>query len=282
MFCVGKHYGGYPIEKIIYKNKTRTCVIFLSSLPNGEKVAIKCLSTTHFSKQIKNELNAFNQFENSEDMVKCITTFRNAKRYCFVLKYAENGDLYDYISKRTSINEDSIKIIIFRVLSALAKLHDQGICHQDIKPENILLFNDESSAVLADFGSAEHLKGGEKSSSILGSPLYLSPEILTDKLHDQSADIWALGVTLYTLLSGELPFIGRNAKELLNEINYRTKRGITSLAVLKNVSEDAKSLISSMLEVNPENRISASEALKSPWFRPIIDDSLKNLTAEFN
>lgn len=271
MFSPGKQFGGFLIENVIYMNKPKTSVVFKSTLTNGEKVAIKCLSIKHFGKQIRNESKVFREFKSNEKIIKCLDSFRHGRYHCFVLKYAENGDLYNYIKKRDIISESSVKNIIYNVLLALNDLHSKGFCHQDIKIDNILLFGDETTAVLADFGSTEKINDGEKSSSILGSPIYLAPEILTSKLHDKSADMWALGVTLFMLLAGEIPFYGKNAKQLLDDIESRTKRqgGISACPELNNSSKEAKDLISAMLQEDPEKRIKASEALKSAWFNSL-------------
>lgn len=280
MFSTGKQFGGFLIENVIYMNKPKTSVVFQSTLPTGEKVAIKCLSIKHFAKQIRNESRIFREFKNNNRFLNCLNSFRNGRYHCFVLNYAENGDLYNYINKRDTISESAVKNIIYNVLNAINDLHSKGFCHQDIKLENILLFGDEKTATLADFGSTEKINEGEKSSSILGSIFYLAPEILTSKLHDKSADIWALGVTLFILLSGELPFVGRTAKQFLNDIETRMNRKEGSIfPELNNVSKEGKDLVSAMLQVDPEKRISASEALNFPWFESFQELSSKYANA---
>lgn len=274
MFLKGTRYGEYEIEKIIYINKSKTSVVFQSSLENGEKVAIKCLSIKHYQKQIKNESSIFEHFSNNERLIKCLKMFQQGGYFCFVLQYAENGDLLDYINQRKSISESSIKKIIFDVLVAIEDLHSKKYCHQDIKLENIFLLNQGTKAVLGDFGSTEILNEGEKSSSILGSLFYLSPEILITKKHDKSADIWALGVTLFTLLIGEFPFVGRNVNQLIEDINGRknqNQKDSLFFPELDKVSKEAKDLIISMLQIDPEKRITPSQALKSSWFGYLED-----------
>lgn len=269
MFSTGKQFGGFLIENVIYMNKPKTSVVFQSTLPTGEKVAVKCLSIKHFAKQIRNESKIFREFKDNDKIISCLSSFRFGRYHCFVLQYAQNGDLYNYINKREAISESSVKHIIYNVLIALNDMHSKGFCHQDIKLENILLFGDESTAVLADFGSAEKINDGEKSSSILGSIFYLAPEILTSKLHDKSADMWALGVTLFILLSGELPFVGRNAKQFMNDIESRLNENNNLLSELANISQEGKDLVSALLRIDPEKRITASEALKSSWFESV-------------
>lgn len=278
MFSAGKQFGEFIIENVIYMNKPKTSVVFQSALPTGEKVAIKCLSIKHFGKQIRNESKVFREFKNNDKFVKCLKSFRFGRYHCFVLQYAQNGDLYNYINKRESISESSVKYIIYNVLIALNDLHLKGFCHQDIKLENILLFGDESTAVLADFGSTERINEGEKSSSILGSICYLAPEILSTKLHDKSADIWALGVTLFILLTGELPFVGKNVKQFLNDIETRINKNEGGIhSELNGISKEGKDLIFAMLQIEPEKRITAAKALESPWFGSFQLSPSKNI-----
>lgn len=267
MFLTGRHFGGYEIEQILYANKSKTTVVFQSTLQSGEKVAIKCLSMKHFPKQIKNESSIFESFQNNDKLIKCMKTFRNGKYFCFVLQYAENGDLFDYINQNKKMPEQLVKKIMYDVLKAVEDLHSKKYCHQDIKLENIFLLNDGTKAVLGDFGSTEIMNEGEKSSSILGSLFYLAPEILISRKHDKSADMWALGVTLFILLTGEFPFVGKNVNQLIEDINGQiTQKKSFLFQGLKTVSNEAKNLITSMLQIDPEKRITPSEALKSNWF----------------
>lgn len=273
MFLTGGQFGDYVIEKIIYMNKSKTSVVFQSTLENDEKVAVKCLSIKHFSKQIKNESKIYEIFGNSEKLIQCMKTFQQGKYHCFVLQLAEDGDLFDFINVHKNISEIQIKKIMHDVLTALDNLHAEKYCHQDIKLENIFLLNNNSQAVLGDFGSTEKMNEGEKSLSIMGSLFYLAPEILISKKHDKSADIWSLGVTFFILLFGEFPFVGRNVKELIENIKSRMNQNqIDSLSFpeLDSISKEAKDLIISMLQMDPDKRITSSDALKSKWFNEII------------
>lgn len=223
----------------------------------------------HFHKQIINESNIFTTFANNDKIVNCIKTFRKGKYFCFVLQFAENGDLIDYINQHKKISESFAKKIMHDILNAVEDLHSKKYCHQDIKLDNIYLFDNCTKAVLGDFGSTEMMNDNEKSSSIMGSLFYMPPEILISRKHDKSADIWSLGVTLFTLLIGEFPFAGRNVKQLIECINGRKnekQKDSLLFPELDSISNEAKNLIMSMLQIDPQKRITATEALKSKWF----------------
>ena len=281
MFKPGENYNGYSIDKIIYKNRNCSCIIFTSCLENGKKVAVKCLSNQHFRKQINNEMRFFRsmKFKQSKlndlnqsiynNLIQCYDIFKTKTRTCFVLEYAQYGDLYQYVSKRSSIDEEDVKNIMLNVFKAVQCLHNNDFCHHDIKLENVFLLDEGNTAVLADFGSTSRIREGEKSDQVLGSPLYLPPEVLEMKPHDRSLDLWSLGVTMFVLLTGEMPFIGNSAESLLNNI-HKVIEKFDELPALKNVSTEGKSLLSKLLKLNPNERITIDEALKDSWFDSVI------------
>jgi calcium-dependent protein kinase len=128
-------------------------------------------------------------------------------------------------------------------LKAINHCHSLDICHRDIKPENILL-GDNGSLKLIDFGLSEQVKKNKKMSTIVGTPYYIAPEVLKGNYNDK-CDVWSLGVIMYILLSGYLPFGGTGAaavfeKVLEGKISFSQKEW-------KKVSDEAIDLIKNML-----------------------------------
>ena len=156
-------------------------------------------------------------------------------------------------------------------------MHDLNITHRDLKPENLLLesCNPFSRVILTDFGMAKMLdtRGMERMKTKCGTVDYLAPEILMNngiKGYSQKVDIWSLGVILYAMLSGNLPFeqqdvnsyyLRRNnmSQESFQILNFPESQGWDT------VSADAKDLIKCLLQLNPENRLSVSEIFDHPW-----------------
>ena len=137
---------------------------------------------------------------------------------------------------------------------------DPPIIHRDIKPENILL-DAEGAVKVADFGWSNFFNESSQRMTYCGTPEYLAPEMITQSGHDKSLDIWNLGVLLFELLTGNPPFVGKDQKELFDNIqNFRVQwpRGFSRVA---------KDLISKLLKTNPAQRLPLDEICDHPWFK---------------
>jgi calcium-dependent protein kinase len=187
------------------------------------------------------------------------------------MEFCEGGDITSRLEAQSQpFNEQITKELIFQVLLAVNHLHNCGIIHRDIKPDNFLFksFEPDYSIRLTDFGLSKKFVYGSKLNSILGTPMYVAPEIIEKTGYSEKCDIWSVGVTMYLLLSKIFPFQGSSSSELFNRI----KRGEYSLGVhenLRKLSQVGKDLLKQLLEKNPAKRISAREALRHTWFDPI-------------
>ena len=184
--------------------------------------------------------------------------------------------MYEQILRLQSFSEAETREIIKSSLKALANLHQRGVIHRDIKPENLLICpNSQSLVKLADFGFATYCKPGEKVSGSCGSPSYVAPDILSQKPYDSKSDLWSLGVIMFLLCFGELPFYSEDAKEQFNLI--KTEDLPTELMSDGYASPEACDLVRKLLVKSGEERLSAEEALNHPWFQvdlPKFDKSI--------
>lgn len=145
----------------------------------------------------------------------------------------------------------------------VAYLHEHGVVHRDLKPENLLYLEpDGDELVIADFGIAKHVSGGEQLTSVAGSPGYAAPEVLQQTGHGKAVDLWSVGVISYTLLCGYTPFRASETKALLDEcakgrIEFHDR-------YWKNIHQEAKDFISALIRPNPDERPTAQEALNLP------------------
>uniref|UniRef100_A0A3Q0SPG9 non-specific serine/threonine protein kinase n=1 Tax=Amphilophus citrinellus TaxID=61819 RepID=A0A3Q0SPG9_AMPCI len=184
--------------------------------------------------------------------------FENKDKIVIVMEYASRGDLYDYICDKKSITEQEARHFFRQIVSAVHYCHQNGIVHRDLKLENILL-DGSGNVKIADFGLSNLYHGDEYLQTFCGSPLYASPEIVNGRpYHGPEVDTWSLGVLLYTLVHGTMPFDGNNHKTLVQQIstgNYRKP----------NKPSDACGLIRWMLMVNPERRATIEEIAGHWW-----------------
>lgn len=193
-----------------------------------------------------------------------------------ILEYCPNGTLKQYIKKNGPLNPSSFLIVAKQCLSALYKCHSKGICHLDIKPENIML-NESFNVKLADFGLAIFASKDEKINKVQGSELYFSPErFLPSSFDPKMADVWSLGVTFYYLLFGKMPWIYNSESDLIFSI---ISDGITFDQF---DFPEIKILINQMLDKNPAFRKNCLYLMNSKIFKEgylMYDDDENDLYA---
>ena len=227
-----------------------------------EKVAIKQIK--------KSELNTDNLLTKEISIQKILFHPYLTKMYCVIEKedsifivteYCAKGDLLNFMIENRVFEEEEACKIFQQVLSSLEYLHNNNISHRDIKPENILL-NEYGDAKLSDFGLSTKFEKGKLLEKACGSPLYAAPEMLTGKKYDGTKiDIWSLGISLYAMVCGELPFDDEDNN--MKNIVYKIKNGKYTLP--DNLSPLCKDLIKRILEANPDKRITLEEIKNHQW-----------------
>jgi len=211
-------------------------------------------------------------------IIKLYSHFEDNEDFCLIMEYASNGQLYSLIKKYKKLNQIKAKQYMKEIISAIQYLHTRcpPIIHRDIKPENILI-DHEGRCKLADFGWSNFDNGRKNRDTFCGTPEYLAPEMINQSGHDKSVDIWALGILLFEMLTGRIPFsINEDKIQLYN-----------SIKILKiNWTDDfphlAKDLVSKILCINPNERLSLEEILNHQWFRdtPSLRPFSKNINSK--
>ena len=195
--------------------------------------------------------------------------------YCyFIMEYISKGNVYGLIpsDKKKRINPKVVATLMKDVISAVYYLHNMHpiIIHRDIKPENVLLAENLVSK-LTDFGWSNYMQEDEKRTTVCGTPIYLAPEIIKEQGHDEKVDIWCIGVLLFELITGNVPFQGNDIDTLKENILH------LKISWPKDINIDAKNLIKKILKSDPASRISLEEMLQHPFFTKYFPNAVKSL-----
>ena len=208
------------------------------------------------------------------NVVKLFGHFEDDKFCYFLMEYIGKGNIYNLITKdvKKRLSTQMVASVIKDIISAVFFLHnmDPPIIHRDIKPENVLL-TDNMIAKLTDFGWSNYIEEDEVRKTVCGTPIYLAPEIIKQQGHDEKVDIWCIGVLLFELITGHVPFLGNDLDTL--------KRNILNLRIAwpKDINPDAKNLISQILKLDPKQRISLEQMIKHPFFLKYFPNAPKCL-----
>uniref|UniRef100_A0A8C5I555 Ribosomal protein S6 kinase n=1 Tax=Gouania willdenowi TaxID=441366 RepID=A0A8C5I555_GOUWI len=202
-------------------------------------------------------------------IVKLHYAFQTEGKLYLILDFLRGGDVFTRLSKEVMFTEEDVKFYLAELALALDHLHNLGIVYRDLKPENILL--DEAGHIkLTDFGlSKESVDADKKAYSFCGTVEYMAPEVVNRRGHTQSADWWSLGVLMFEMLTGTLPFQGKDRNETMNMI-LKAKLGMPQF-----LSLEAQSLLRMLFKRNPANRLGAGpdgvEEIKRHAFFSTID-----------
>ncbi|KAJ6816742.1 calcium-dependent protein kinase 9 [Iris pallida] len=198
------------------------------------------------------------------NIVRLLSTHEDRASVHLVMELCEGGELFDRIVARGCYGEGAAADVVRTVAEVVRACHESGVIHRDLKPENFLFANGKESSPLKviDFGLSVFFRPGERFSDIVGSPLYMAPELLMGD-YGPEVDIWSAGVILYILLSGVPPFWAETEFDLAQAI----LRGEIDFSrdPWPQISESAKSLLRQMLESNPRLRLTAQGVLQHPW-----------------
>ena len=238
-------------------------------LPSGEFRAIKIINTRHLHKEDKNkifqEIKILSKLDHP-NIIKIYEYFLSNRSIYIVMEMLTGGELFDKIITEQKFTEAMAAKTIREVLSAVQYCHEKKIVHRDLKPENILVEDDTIKII--DFGTSRKFEMDKLMTNSHGTPYYIAPEVLFNR-YNEKCDIWSCGVILYILLCGLPPFNGRSDSEIMEnvkvaQLNFGKK--------FSHVSNQAKDLISLMLETDIKKRPSAKDCLMHEWFIRKIEE----------
>ena len=208
------------------------------------------------------------------NVVKLFGHFEDNKYCYFIMEYIPGGNVYNLVPKSgiKTVSTKTIVSIMKDVISAVYFLHHMSppIIHRDIKPENVVL-DQNMRAKLTDFGWSNYMQGDMKRTTVCGTPVYLAPEIINNRGHDEKVDIWCIGVLLFELLTGISPFQGNDVQTIKYNINR------LNIAWQRDMDRDAVDLIRRILKYNPEERISLEQMLLHPFITKYFPNAISCL-----
>lgn len=234
-------------------------------LPTQQRVAIKILDKSKIKdetdvERITREIHILKTLRHS-NIVQLYDTVTSNRHIYLIMEYAEGGDLFEFINSKKKLDEFKACQLFQQLISAIEYIHKLGIVHRDIKPENILLDEKFEMIKLVDFGLSNSYKHGDFVKTACGSPCYAAPEMISGKTYNGLiSDLWSCGVVLYCMLCGYLPFDDDNIKRLYRKITEGDYKMPNSL------SPNAKSLISGILNTDPDRRYTIEKIRQHPWF----------------
>ncbi|XP_042167593.1 serine/threonine-protein kinase MARK2 isoform X9 [Oncorhynchus tshawytscha] len=256
------HIGNYRLLKTIGKGNFAKVKLARHVL-TGKEVAVKIIDKTQLNSSSLQKL--FREVRimkllNHPNIVKLFEVIETEKTLYLIMEYASGGEVFDYLVAHGRMKEKEARAKFRQIVSAVQYCHQKCIVHRDLKAENLLLDADMNIKI-ADFGFSNEFTMGNKLDTFCGSPPYAAPELFQGKKYDgPEVDVWSLGVILYTLVSGSLPFDGQNLKEL----RERVLRGKYRIPFY--MSTDCENLLKKFLILNPTKRGSLEQQImKDRW-----------------
>ena len=269
-----KNIGPYElIEKL--KDGGYSKIFKAKSNHTGDFVAIKIIDKMGFQESAEDVLLMIRQTEvlkilKHRNIVSLYEIYESTKYFYLIMDYLPNGDLFEKIMKQKRFKEEEALNIFSQLVDALNYMHKNEICHRDIRTEKIL-FDKKNKPKLVGFSYSSFYTKEKKIKDNYGSLCYACPEIIqNDYYNPELADVWSLGVVLYVMVCGYLPFSedddNKNKELIINgEVEYPPE-----------ISNKLKDLLKHMLDINPTKRYNFQKIIKHPWFKPYNESTLTN------
>ncbi|TDH72613.1 hypothetical protein CCR75_004298 [Bremia lactucae] len=248
------------------------------NLSSGAAVAVKMigkekLRRPHERQSIEKEIEtmrvAVEQFENGHPHIVRLLCTKESQQHIFIVQeYCAGGDIAQLMKTTDGLTETQARLYMSQLASGLQFLRSQNVVHRDLKPANLLLSS-------PDFGFARELESEMMAESVVGSPLYMAPELLEYKCYDAKADLWSVGIILYEMLANEHPFLVVDKVHATNHLALRRNIyryyecfGHVRFPKKIKVSLECEQLVAALLQVDPRKRISFEDYFRAPFLLP--------------
>lgn len=242
-----------------------------------EKVAIKIIKKDSMDQKdlelVRSEIDIMKLCKH-KNIVGLLDHYENNEYIFIVMEYLAGGDLGNYAKKRKyDFSEEEVRIILYQITKGIDYLHKYGVAHRDLKPDNIMLHKKGSINYLKimDFGLSKILGPQEKVADGFGTLSFVAPEVLVRKPYNKEVDIWSIGITLYYILTGTLPFDNSEDNEeviakkiVFSKLEFYDKKW-------KKISDTCMNYVEKTLIKEPEKRWTSKQLLNHEWFKKLND-----------
>ncbi|KAF0694234.1 Aste57867_14870 [Aphanomyces stellatus] len=265
----GQVIGDYVLGKTIGRGTFGKVKIGMH-LSTGEKVAVKILEKCRIleiadAERVAREIKILKRNFHT-NVIQLYQVIDTSEAIYLVMEYIDGGEMFEYIVKHHRIREKEAVFMFLQIVEALDYLHKNDVTHRDLKPENLLLQGGPNGIMVkvVDFGLSNTHEGDRLLQTACGSPCYAAPEMIEGKLYiGPKADIWSLGVILFAMVCGYLPFEDNNTSVLYKKIlsgQYKAPNYI---------SPSVQDLIRRILETNPDKRYSLEDIRAHTWCKTL-------------
>ncbi|CAI5725309.1 unnamed protein product [Hyaloperonospora brassicae] len=255
------------------------------NLSSGAAVAVKMIGKDKLrrpnelqsiEKEIETMRVAVEQFENGHPHIVRLLCTKESQHHIFIVQeYCAGGDIAQLMKANNGLAEEQARLYMSQLASGLQFLRSQNVVHRDLKPANLLLSSRNVATVklkIADFGFARELGSEMMAESVVGSPLYMAPELLEYKSYDAKADLWSVGIILYEMIANEHPFLVVDKCHATNHLalrrniyRYFERHGHVRFPKKVSVSLECEQLVGALLRVDPRKRISFEDFFRAPF-----------------
>ena len=261
----------YEMKEVIGKGKFGVVNLGIHK-KTGQQVAIKILNKENIKSTEDKELVQIEigilKLCHHPNIVRLLDHLENTDYIYIVTEYIEGGTLGQYFKKKKfNFSERQAMNIMSQLASGVKYLHQYGIVHRDLKPDNIMITqqNDNGVIKIMDFGLSKIVSPHEKMIEGYGTLSYVAPEVLLRTPYNKEVDIWSMGVILFYMLSGRLPFRGSKEQEVAEKIVYEQLEFDEDDWETR--TQKVQDLISCCLEKKAEDRIKINQFINHPWFK---------------
>ncbi|MED6187692.1 hypothetical protein PIB30_078850 [Stylosanthes scabra] len=259
--------GKYELRELLGVGASAK-VYHATRVTDGKSVAVKAVSKRNvlangLAENLEREISVTRRLRHHPNIINLLEVLATKTKIYLIMEFAAGGELFQKVADGGRMTEDVARKYFRQLISAVKHCHSAGVYHRDLKLDNLLL-DDDGDLQVSDFGLSavkNQIRPDGLLHTVCGTPAYVAPEILAKKGYNgATVDVWSCGVVLFALTVGFLPFNDYNITVLYRKI-YRGQ-----FRCPKWISSELKKLLSRLLDVNPQTRITVDEIMQDPWF----------------